>query len=123
MPPPIGIPQKVKISPLSTKPATNNPSSIVTVVEISDPTAVGETIEVIEQDAVQLESKPLMARRVTVRLGASVVLFQSTNLPVRTRTKLQDGFVAYVTFGPQAAGTLNGLPVGSKSVLLSSIKA
>ena len=92
----------------------------VTVVEMSDPTAVGETIEVIEQDAVQLESRPLRVRRVSVRLGTSVVLFQSTNLPIRTRTKLQDGFVAFVVFRPQAAGTLNGLPVGPDRVLAST---
>ena len=110
----------MKISPLSTKPVTPNPSSAVTVVEISDPTAVGETIEVIEQDAVQLESRPLRVRRVVVRLGTSVLMFQSTNLPIRTRTRLQDGFVAFVAFGPQAAGTLNGLPVGPDRVLAST---
>ncbi len=110
----------MKISPLSAKPVTANPSSAVTVVEISDPTAVGETIEVIKQDAVQLESRPLRVRRVGVRLGTSVLLFQSTNLPIRTRTKLQDGFVAFVVFGPQAAGTLNGLPVGPDRILAST---
>jgi AraC family ethanolamine operon transcriptional activator len=91
----------------------------VTAVEISDPTAVGETIEVIEQDAVQLDSKPLRVRRVTVRLGTSVVLFQSTNLAVRTRTRLHDGFLAYVAFGPRVVGRLNGLPVGPNRVLAS----
>ncbi len=116
----IEIPQTVKISPLSTKPVARTPSSAATVVEISDPTAVGETIEVIEQDAVQLESRPLRVRRVGVRLGSSVVLFQSTNLPIRTRTTLQTGFVAFVAFGPQAAGTLNGLPVGPDRILAST---
>jgi AraC family ethanolamine operon transcriptional activator len=90
----------------------------VTVVEISDPTAVGETVEVIEQGAVQLESKPLRVRRVVVRLGASALLFQSTNRPVRTRTRLPNDVVAYVAFGPRAAGTLNGLPVGPDRVLV-----
>ena len=117
MPPSIEIPQTVKISPLSTKSIPPNPSSAVMVVEISDPTAVGETIEVVEMDAVQLESGPLRARRVVVRLGASVLVFHSTNLSIRTRTRLQDGFVGFVAFGPQAAGTLNGLPVGPDRVL------
>ena len=90
------------------------------MVEISDPTAVGETIEVVKQDAVQLESKPLRARRIVVRLGTSVLVFQSTNLPLRTRTRLQDGFVAFVAFGPRAAGTLNGLAVGPDRVLAST---
>jgi len=119
-PPSIGIPQTMKILPPSTKSVTRTPSSVVTVIEISDPTAVGETIEVIEQDAVQLESRPLQVRRVVVRLGTSVLLFQSTNLPIRTRTRLQTGFVAFVAFGPQAAGTLNGLPVGPDRILAST---
>jgi AraC family transcriptional regulator, ethanolamine operon transcriptional activator len=109
----------MKILPPSTKPVTPNPSSAVTVFEISDPTAIGQTIEVIEQDAVQLESRPLRVRRIVVRLGTSVLMFQSTNLSIRTRTRLQNDFVAFVAFGPRAAGTLNGLPVGPDRVLAS----
>ncbi|MBL9165693.1 MAG: hypothetical protein JNL18_23420 [Planctomycetaceae bacterium] len=104
---------------LSSKTADHKPEPAVTVVELSDPTAVGQTIEVIEQDAVQLESKPLRLLRIVVRLGTSIVMFQSTNLPIRTRTRLQNGLVAFVAFGPRAAGTLNGLPVGPDRVLAS----
>lgn len=109
--PSIGIPQTMKTPPLSSQTAAPRPPPAVTVTEINDPTAVGETIEVIQQDAVQLESKLLRARRVVVRLGSSLVVFHSTNLSIRTRTTLQSGLVAYVAFGPRAAGTLNGLPV------------
>ncbi|MHB8898332.1 MAG: helix-turn-helix domain-containing protein [Thermoguttaceae bacterium] len=107
----------MKTSPLSSKPASPPPPSVVTVVEISDPTAVGEIIEVVKMDAVQLESRPLRARRIIVRLGPTVLMSHSTNLPLRTRTRLPTGFVAFVAFGPQAAGTLNGLPVGPDRVL------
>ncbi len=110
----------MKTLPRSTMPVGPNSSLAVTVVEISDPTVVGETIEVIQQDAVQLESKPLRVRRVVVRLDSSVLLFQSTNQPVRTRTVLQSGLVAFVAFGPRAAGTVNGLPVGPDRVLAST---
>jgi len=106
-------------SSLPAKPVTPGPLSAVTVVEINDPTAVGEAIEVIEQDAVQLESKPLRVHRVVVRLGGSVVLFQSTNLAVRTRTRVHVDFVAYTAFAPRAIGTVNGLPVGPDRVLAS----
>ncbi len=91
----------------------------VTVVEMSDPTAVGESIEVIKQDVVQLESKPLRVQRVVVRLGYSLVLFHSTNLAVRTRTRLHVDFVAYTAFGPNAIGTVNGLSVSPDLVLAS----
>jgi AraC family ethanolamine operon transcriptional activator len=83
----------------------------VTVVEISDPTAAGAGIELIDQDVMQLRSMPLRARRVIVRLESAAVVFHSTNLRVRTRTSARKGLLAYVTFGPQANGTVNGLPV------------
>lgn len=104
-------------SSLPVGPDTPGVQPNVSVVEISDPTAVGEAIEVIDQNAVQLESKPLRARRVIVRLGPNMVLFISTNRSIRTRTRLQDGLVAHVAFGPRAVGTVNGLPVGPERVL------
>ncbi len=86
-------------------------SPAVTVVEISDPAASGAGIELIDQDVMQLQSMPLRARRVIVRLDSAAVMFHSTNLRVRTRTTVRQGLLAFVTFGPQAKGTVNGLPV------------
>ena len=83
----------------------------VTVVEISDPSATNEGIELIDQDAVQLQSMPLRARRVIVRLEAATVVYHSTNLRLRTSTSVHEGLVGYVTFGPHANGTVNGLSV------------
>ena len=92
----------------------------VTVVEISDPTAAGAGIELIEQDAVQLQPMSLRARRVIVRLGASAVVFYSTNRRVRTRTSACRDLVAYVTFGPKSNGTVNGLPVSAGLLLAAA---
>ena len=83
----------------------------VSVVEFTDPTIAGQGIELVAQDAVQLQSSPLRVRRVIVRLGGANVVFHSTNARVRTRTAAHQGLLAYVTFGPHARGTLNGLPV------------
>jgi len=83
----------------------------VTVVELSDPTATGTGIELLDQDVVQLQTMPLHVRRVVVRLVAAVVIYHSTNLRVRTRTSVRQGLLGYVTFGPQANGTVNGLQV------------
>jgi AraC-like DNA-binding protein len=83
----------------------------VTVVDISEPTAVNSGVDLLELDAVQLQSKPLRVRRVLVRLDSAAVVFHSTNLRVRTRTSVLKGLLAYVTFGPHARGTVNGLPV------------
>ena len=68
----------------------------VTVVEITDPTDASAGIELLDIDAVQLQSIPFRARRVTVRLEASAVLYQSTNLRLRTRTHVRKGLLAYV---------------------------
>jgi hypothetical protein len=53
------------------------PERAVTVVEITDPTAANAGIEVIEQDVVQLQLRPLRARRVIVRLCGGTVVFHS----------------------------------------------
>jgi AraC-like DNA-binding protein len=83
----------------------------VAVEDLSDPATIDAGIELIDQRVVTLESEPLRARRVTVRLGASMVLFHSSNLRVRARTRTRAGLPAYLAFGPQARGTVNGLPV------------
>jgi AraC-like DNA-binding protein len=93
----------------------NPPRSIdqpgVTVVEITDPTDANAGIELLDIDAVQLQSTPFLARRVTVRLETSAVVYHSTNLRLRTRTRIRKGLLAYVAFGASARGSVNGLPV------------
>lgn len=91
-------------------PATTDRAA-VTVVEISDLTDANAGIELIDLDAVQLQSVPFRARRVVVRVGTATVLFTSTNLRMRTRTRVCEGYVAYATYGPQSRGTVNGLAV------------
>lgn len=83
----------------------------VTVTEITEPTAINAGIELVDQDAVQLEQQPLRGRRVIVRLEGATVVLTASNRRVRTVTKVHEGLQAYVTFGPRAHGTVNGLPV------------
>jgi len=82
----------------------------VEVAELSDPTAAGESIEVLTQDVLQLEKTPFRARRLVVRLEDSLVALHSTTR-VRVRTTLHDEFLAFVVFGPESRGTVNGLEV------------
>jgi AraC family transcriptional regulator, ethanolamine operon transcriptional activator len=99
-----------KYTEMSSPPAAGDHPS-VTVVDVSDPTAANAGVELLDMDAVQLQSMPLRVRRVIVRLDSAAVVFLSTNLRVRTRTSVRKGFLAYVTFGPQSRGTVSGLPV------------
>ena len=89
----------------------------MTVVEINDPTAIGEAMELVEQDVVQLDSRPICFRRVLVRLKTALVVYQSSNRPGRSLTKLQDGHLAFTAFGPRASGTLNGMTLGPDLVM------
>jgi len=91
------------------RPGVEQPA--VTVVEIDDPTSAGQGIEVIDLDAVQLASTPFRATRVVVRLDRVTVVYLATNHRVRTRTKAQQGLLAFVAFGPRTRGTVNGLPI------------
>ena len=86
-------------------------SPAVTVTEITEPTAINAGIELIDQDAVQLDQEPLRGLRVIVRLDGATVVLYTSNRRVRTATRVHDGLLAYVTFGPRAHGTVNGLPV------------
>jgi len=115
--PSIEIPQELSIRRQRIKGAQRASSPAVTVVEISDPTAGEEGLEVLSQDLLKLEKKPLRARRLIVRLEGSLVLLHSTNLRVRTRTTVHDQLLAYVVIGPQARGTVNGLPLRSDLML------
>ena len=110
------------------KPATPSPPQAesppaVTVVEITDPTTANETIEVLDQDVVQLGSQSLRARRITIRLEGGLVVFHRTNLRVRSRTVVNRGLVAYGTCGPRSAGSANGLPMRSGTMLAAQAGA
>jgi hypothetical protein len=58
----------------------------VTVVDIDDSTLASAGLDLLEQDAMPLHSIPLRARRVIVRLECATVVYQATNVRVRTRT-------------------------------------
>jgi AraC family ethanolamine operon transcriptional activator len=82
----------------------------VTVVELTDPTTSGETLEVADWDLVKLASPGLRARRVIVRLEGATVLYHRTNLRVRTRTTMSPGLVGFGAGGPGEKGSsVNGV--------------
>lgn len=83
----------------------------VTVMDITEPTAVSANLGLIEQEGVQLQPLPLRARRVMVRLRSVMVLLSSTDRRLRTHTHVHAGRIGYVVFGPEATGTVNGWPV------------
>ncbi len=58
----------------------------VTAVDISDLAAANAGMDLIALDGMSLQSLPLQAKRVIVRLDSATVVYHSTNLRLRTRT-------------------------------------
>jgi AraC family transcriptional regulator, ethanolamine operon transcriptional activator len=96
------------------------PSPGVEVARITDPTAPGGSLEALDQDVVQLERRPLRARRLAVRLEDCLVIFHSTNLRMRVRTALQDDLLVFSVVGPRTAGTMNGVAVRPDQLLAAT---
>lgn len=93
------------------KPSASSPPRAVEVTEIDNQTMVNAGFQVIDQDLVRLQSKPLKARQVIIRLDGCVVAYQTTNLRLRSRPALPDHLLGFLTFGPHASGTVNGLQI------------
>lgn len=83
----------------------------VTVLEIEDAIEADAGLESLSVNAVQLQTVQLKARRIILRAGTTTAIYQSCNASLRSRTSFDSGQVAYVTFGSQARGTVNGIPV------------
>ena len=71
--------------------ATADPPA-VTAIEITEPTAVQHGFELIDQDAVQLQSLPLRARRVIVRLDGYGTIPLPTPIPEAVADTLRATF-------------------------------
>lgn len=108
---------KLKHSYNMLKPSVSFPPCAVEVTEIDNQTMVNAGFQVIDQDLVRLQSKPLKARQVIIRLGGCVVAYQTTNLRLRSRPALPDHLLAFLTFGPHASGTVNGLQIRNDIML------
>lgn len=90
------------------------------MTRITDPTAPGGSLETLDQDLLQLERRPLRARRLAVRLEDCLVIYHSTNLRMRVRTAAQHDLLAFLAFGPRTRGTLNGVAVRPGQLLVAT---
>jgi len=89
----------------------------VSIVRLTDPTAVGDTVEVLDQDIVNLDSENFEVKRITVPLEACCLMYQWTNSRLRTRTKVHDDFDACSVLGPQVGGSINGTQLRSNRII------
>ena len=95
----------------------------VSVVRITDPTAIGDTIDVLDQDVVSLATENFEIKRVTVPLEECCLIYQWTNARLRTRTRIHEEFNACTILGPNAHGSLDGAELAPCAMMMAGPRA
>ena len=86
-------------------------------MRITDPTTVRGSIEVLNQDVVNLDPGGFEAKRVTVPFEECCLIYQRTNAAVRSRTLVHEDFEVCSILGPQARGSIDGTELHSYSLI------
>ena len=94
--------------------------SEVSVVILTDPTAVHETIQLLTQDIVNLDSEVFEVKRITVPLKDCCLIYQRSNVALRTQTRIHKDFEACTILGPQAHATVDGRELHSLSLSVTA---
>jgi len=95
----------------------------VSVVNITDPTAVDESIEVLDQDVVNLDTEGFGVKRVTVPFEECCLLYQRTTARLRTRTRVHKNFDSATVLGPNARGSLDGVELQPHALIAAGAGA
>lgn len=83
----------------------------VMIYDLSDPSAAGDDIEILDQDIVHLGLKPFSARRVVVNLDKRLFVFHSVSHRARSRTRIHPSMMALLIVGPMSRATIDGRDV------------
>ena len=64
----------------------------VSVLRITDPTAVGDSVEVYDMDVINLDPEKFEYKQVTVPLEECALIYQHTNATSRTQSRISEDF-------------------------------
>lgn len=92
--------------------------SKVSVVHLDDPTAVGNLVDELDQDVVNLGDVDFEGKQVSVPLIDCCLLYQWTNTRLRTRTRVHDKFDACTIVGPNGCGNMDGAEIRPYAMLV-----
>ena len=91
----------------------------MSVVRITDPTVIGDAIEVLDQDVISLATKDFEIKRVTVPFEECCLIYQWTNARLRTRTQVHEEFDCCTILGPKAHGSLDGAELQPYAMMMA----
>jgi AraC family ethanolamine operon transcriptional activator len=80
----------------------------VSVLELTDPVAVRGTIEILDQDVVNLDTQSFHVKRVTVPCEECCLVYVWSSAALRSRTLVHEDFDICTVLGPKANGTVDG---------------
>ena len=89
----------------------------VSVLRITDPTAVGDSIEVLDMDVINLDLEEFEYKQVSVPLDECCLIYQWTNKALRTHSRVHKDFESCWILGPQAHGSLDGTELHSYALI------
>ena len=89
----------------------------VSVEQMTDPTTVRGSIEVLNQDVVNLDPEEFEVKRVIVPFVECCLIYVSSSAAVRSRTLVHKDFDACSITGPQARGTIDGMELHSYALI------
>ena len=89
----------------------------VSVLRITDPTAVGDWIEVLNMDVISLDPVGFEYKQISVPLEGCCLIYQSTTKALRTHSRVHEDFESAWLLGPQAHGSLDGTELHSHALI------
>ena len=86
-------------------------------MRVTDPTVVGDSLEVLNMDVIDLDPGEFEYKEVTVPLEECCLIYQWTNTALRTRTVVHKEFESCWILGPQARGSIDGTELHSHAMI------
>ncbi len=110
------------MNPATPTPRRNLPKELreVLVVHINDPTAVGDSIELVNLDVINLDPEQFEVKRVSVPLEECYLIYSFTNAALRARTRVHKDFEGLFILGPQARGSIDGVELHPYSMIAAA---
>ena len=94
--------------------------SEVSAVIMTDPTAVRDSLELLNQDVVNLDPDGFEVKRVIVPLAECCLIYFRCTSALRTRTSIHKDFEGCSILGPQARGSIDGKELHSYALIAAA---
>jgi len=89
----------------------------VSVLRLTDPTAVGDSREVYDMDVVNLDPNVFEYTQITGPLEECTAIYQHTSAAMRTQSRIFENFESCFVLGPHSSGSFDGAAMRPYSMI------